>query len=257
MPIGDVATVAKRVRAAYDEWAHVTSVWDDVVGQPTAIAQLDSGRGGAGARLPPARSGRLDQAPGRPGLRRLARRRRRRSRRPGRPPGAERRAPRRPRGRAGRTGDLRRPGSRDRPADLAGTGRGRAQGHRPARLPPADRRGGGAAAEVDRGAAAVDDVPRARRLRATRAGDDRVSLRADRLPRHLRRGDGGSAGRRRRPRRGDRGDHRGSGRRPVPRPHPGGRSRRSSPVARRSPACPRASTAPADPWSSPSTSCWH
>ena len=50
-----------------------------------------------------------------------------------------------------------------------------------------DGRGGGPAAEDDRGAAAVDDVPRARRLRAARAGHDRLALRAHRLPRRSRR----------------------------------------------------------------------
>ena len=51
-----------------------------------------------------------------------------------------RRAPRRPRGRARRPGDLRRAGPRDHPRHVAGPGRGRPQGRRAPRLPPADRR---------------------------------------------------------------------------------------------------------------------
>ena len=66
---GGQAGARRRTTSGVD----VTSVWDDVVGQPTAIAQLHGRRGGAGARLPLRRPVRVDQAPGRPGLRRPAR----------------------------------------------------------------------------------------------------------------------------------------------------------------------------------------
>ena len=78
--------------------------------------------------------------------------------------------------------------------DVAGPGRGRAQGPRPPRVPPArPPRPRRRLLKIDRGAAAVDDVRRPRRLRAAGAGHDRLALRADRLPRHPRRRDRGPA----------------------------------------------------------------
>ena len=82
---GDVATVAKRVRAAYDEWAKR----DERLGRRRRAAGGDRPahrcRRGAGARLPAARAVRVDEAPGGPGVRRPAPRRRRRPR-PAAPP---------------------------------------------------------------------------------------------------------------------------------------------------------------------------
>ena len=110
-------------------------------------------------------------------------RRRRRPRRARRPPGPRRRAPRRPRGRARRPGDLQptRPARSSSWPSLAPV-----EGDRKVLVLHdfhlLTGRGRGAAAEDDRGAAAVDDVHRARRLRAARAGHDRLALRAHRLP---------------------------------------------------------------------------
>ena len=158
-----------------------------------------------------------------------------------------RRAPRRPRGRAHRAGDLRRAGPRDRPRHVAGAGRGRPQDRRPARVPPPDGRGRGAAAQDDRGATAVDDVRRARRLRAARADHDRLALRAHRVPVDPRRRPRRSPARRGRGRRRRRRHRRGRRRRPHPGAHPRHRPRpRRAPPGVRRPSR-RASTARAPP----------
>ena len=57
----------------------MTSVWDDVVGQPTAVAALGRGRRRAGPRLPVHRAVGVHQARGGAGVRRPAPHRRRRS----------------------------------------------------------------------------------------------------------------------------------------------------------------------------------
>ena len=165
-------------RTVADDIAVTASVWDDVVGQPGRRRSAAAGRHRPGPRLPVRRSARIDEARGGPGVRRRGARRRRRPRRARRPPGPRRRAPRRARGRAHGPVHHEAAGRGHRPLGRAGAGRGRPQGPRPARVPPRPGRRRRRPAEDDRGAARLDDVPRARRLRAPAVDHDRLALRA-------------------------------------------------------------------------------
>ena len=146
---------------------------------------------------------------------------------------------------------LGRAGGRDRAPGVARPGRGRAEGPRAPRVPPAQCPRCRAAPQDARGAAALDALRRARRLRACRPDHHRVAVRAHRV-------------------RADRRDHdRGAAWSPTaPRPSGPGRSPASpaatsigrgcstpiptsSSATAPSPACPPGSTAAATP-SSPS-----
>ena len=203
------------------------SVWDQVVGQDRAVAQLlDAAAPRPRPRLPLRRSERLDETAGGAGLRctpHLRRRRRRPARRAADP---ARHAPRRPRVPTCRAVDLGRAGARDRQGVVARADRGRPQGADPRRVPPAAAGRGGADAEDDRGTATVDDVPDPLRLRAERSHHDLVALRANRLPSHWHRRDHRTPGRRR-----CRAGRRGHGRDRIARRHrpgAGARQRRTS-----------------------------
>ena len=110
---------------------------------------------------------------------------------------------------------------RDRQGVVARADRGRPQGADPRRVPPAAAGRGGADAEDDRGTATVDDVPDPLRLRAERSHHDLVALRTNRLPSHRHRRDHRTPGRRR-----CRAGRRGHGRDRIARRHrPGARAR--------------------------------
>ena len=111
------------------------------------------------------------------------------------------------------------------------------------------------AAEDDRGATCLDHVRRAGRLRAPAADHDRLALRADRLPHHPRRRARGSAAGRGRRRRDRRQRRRRGWRRPHPRPAALPAIRHSSSAGGRSPSCLAASTAPGPRSCGSSTSC--